>query len=169
MRPLDNPYPALQELSWHRTPYYSFFLPRDWHPFTWIDGREGEIYGPCSDDPSTVFAVAIRQLPVVITEDDLEIVLEGFLHSICKLPACKIASHSQQVTGSLVQVEAKYSFEECGTTRTCWEHVVYHQTRQITFTAQGATPARYAYWKPWFCEAMATKRVHTHMTLMPLV
>lgn len=160
MSQLTHQYPAIQGLTWHRTQYYSFFLPMDWHSFCWDDDREGHIYGPDPDDPSTVFAVNTQDLGTTITADDLDILAEGFFEYIECLPACHIDSRRQKISGKLLELEAQYTFQEDAATRKCWKRVFFHGTRQIVLTAQGATPEKYDYWLPWFSEAMVTAKIH---------
>ncbi len=153
-------YPAIRGLSWHRDQYYSFYTPIDWHRFSWLDDRQGEIYGPDPNDPLTVFAVDIKDLGTEITANDLDVLAEGFFKTIEQLPEADIESRNQKVTGKLLELEAQYTFREQGETRKRWVRVFYHETRQIAMTAQGATPEKYDYWLPWFFEAMATVRIH---------
>jgi hypothetical protein len=154
-------YPAIKGLSWHRSPYYSFFTPMNWHPFAWSDDRQGEIYGPDPDDPLTVFAVDSRDLGTTVTANDLEALAEGFFGAIERLPAVVFESRNQKVTGKLLQLEAHYTYGDQGETRKCWVRVFYHLTRQITMTAQGATPEKYDYWLPIFFQSMMTANVHS--------
>jgi hypothetical protein len=153
-------YPVVKGLSWHRDNYYSFYVPIDWHRFSWSDDREGVIYGPDPDDPSTVFAVSIKDLGTSITPADLDVLAEAFFETIEGLPESSIETRSQKATGNLLELEVKYTFREGEKTRKCWERVFYHETRQIAMTAQGATPDKYDYWLPMFFEAMMTADVH---------
>jgi hypothetical protein len=145
---------------WHRDQYYSFYIPLDWHRFAWSDDRQGVIFGPDPNDPLTVFAVAIQDLGTPLSADDLDTLAEGFFDTIEQLPESQIEARDRKVTGKLLQLEAKYTYQEQGQTRKCWVRVLYHETRQVTLTAQGATPDRYDYWLPLFFEAMMTANVH---------
>jgi hypothetical protein len=154
-------YPTIKGLTWHRTQYYSFFTPMDWHRFTWSDDRQGDIYGPDPDDPFTVFAVDVRDLGTKVTRKDLNVLAEAFFGAIKRLPECDLESHDRKATGKLLQLEAHYTFRDQGNTRKCWVRVFYHVTRQVTMTAQGATPEKYNYWMPMFFQAMRTANVHS--------
>ena len=154
-------YPVIKGLTWHRDNYYSFYVPIDWHRFAWSDDRQGVIYGPDPDDPSTVFAVFFKDLGTPITADDLDVLAGAFFETIGGLPESNIEARHQKVTGRLLELEAKYTFQEGGETRKCWGRVLYHETRQIAMTAQGATPEKYDYWLPVFFEAMMTAEIHT--------
>ncbi len=155
-------YPAIKGLTWHRHQYYSFFTPMDWHRFAWSDGSEGEIYGPDPDDPLTVFAVALKDLGTAVTSEDLDLVAEGFFSAIEQLPEVEIEARAQKVAGKLLILEAKYAHREQNRIHKCWVRVFYDDTRQITMTAQGATPEKYDYWLPMFFQAMMTAKVHRH-------
>jgi hypothetical protein len=152
--------PAVQVLTWHRDQYYSFFIPNNWHKRHWSDGREGVIYAPDPNDPLTVFAVDFQDIGMSIAPPDLDILADGFFYSIEQLPQVNIESHKQNVTGSLLELEAKYTFTEQGQRLKRWTRVFYHETRQIAMTAQAASPEKYAHWRPWFVEAMTTTVVH---------
>lgn len=153
-------YPVIKGLTWHRNRYYSFFLPIDWLRFTWSDDRQGEVYGPDPNDPFTTFSVDMKDLGIVVSADDLEALAEGFFEAVERLPDAAIEMRQQKVTGRVLELEARYTFCDQGQTRKCWVRVFYHITRQITMTAQGATPEKYDYWLPIFFEAMMTANVH---------
>ncbi len=160
-------YPAVRGLSWHRTQYNSFFLPLDWHRFSWTDGYEGEIYGPDENDPQTAFAVNIKDLGTAITLDDLDILAEGFFESVQQLPECHIEMRDQFATSTLIELEAKYTFREQEAVCKRWVRVFFHESRQIVLAAQGATPEKYDYWLPWFFEAMMTAKIHNSLPELP--
>jgi hypothetical protein len=153
--------PAFKGLTWYRDQYYSFFIPSDWHRFTWQDDRQGALFGPSADDAHTVFAADLRDIGFTVAADDLDDVFDGFMAGIQQLPDVEIESSTSRSVGGLITLEAKYTFSEDGITRKRWVRVLYHGTRQIAFTAQGATPDGYAYWLPMFFEAMMTARVHS--------
>ena len=154
-------YPKIKGLTWRRRQYYSFFTPMDWHLFNWADNRQGEIYGPDPNDPRTVLSVSLDDMGMTVSADDLDILAEGFFEAIEQLPDVQFEHRDQQVKGKLLELEAKYTFLDDGTRRKCWVRVFYHETRQITFTAQGASKP-YDYWLPMFFQAMMTAKVHSH-------
>lgn len=155
-------HPVIKGLKWHRHQYYSFFIPKEWHQFEWADDREGVIYGPDPEDPRTVFAVDVKDLGEKLQPDDLDILAEGFFGSIEQLPDCHIEERKQKVVGkgTLLTLEAKYTYTEDGRTQKRWVRVLYRDTRQVALTAQGSTPEKYDYWLPLFFEAMMTADVH---------
>lgn len=156
----DKQYPAIQGLSWHRGKHYTFFTPKDWFTFTWVDGREGEIYGPDQNDPNTIFAVDVKDTGTTITADDLDALAEGFFESVQALPAVNIESRRQRVVAKLLEIEAQYTFDDAGETRKRWVRLFYYGQHQINMVAQGATAEKYDYWLPWFYEAMMTAKVY---------
>jgi hypothetical protein len=160
-------YPATRGLNWHRNQYYSFFVPLEWHRFAWDDEHQGVIYGPDPHDMKTIFAVDFKDLGTPITAADLEIVAEGFFETIERLPDCAIELRDQKTVGNLLELEARYTFQEQGQTRKRWVRLYYHDTRQIAITAQGASPEKYDYWLPWFFEAMMTARIHREKPTAP--
>ena len=155
--------PAFKGLSWHRNQYYSFFIPLDWHQFEWGDNREGVIYGPDPADPHTIFAVEVTDAGFQIKPDDLDALAEGFFTGIENLPDVEIENRDQRVVGAMVALEAKYTYRDQDIVRKRWTRVLYHQTRQVALTAQGATSEKYHYWLPMFNEAMMTAKVHNTM------
>jgi hypothetical protein len=159
--------PVFKGLRWYREQYFSFFIPIDWPRFSWQDDRQGVLFGPAADDPHTVFAVDLMDLGFSVAADDLDDLSDGFLTGIQRLPGVEIELSKKQVVGALIALEAKYTFMEDGMTRKRWVRVLYHDTHQIAFTAQGATPDTYDYWLPMFFEAMMTAKVHSTMPANP--
>ena len=153
--------PAFKGLRWHREQFFSFLIPVDWLRFHWKDDRQGALYGPSPDDAHTVFAVNLTDLGFSVSTDDLDDLFDGFLTSIQQLPHVEIELSKKKVTGGLMSLEAKYTFAEDKMLRKRWVRVLYHDTHQIAFTAQGATPDVYDYWLPMFYEAMMTAKVHS--------
>jgi hypothetical protein len=164
---INKQHPAVRGLAWHRHQYYSFFAPIDWHRFHWSDDREGEIHGPDANDPLTVIAVDVRDLGMMTSAEDLDIVAEGFFQGIEQLPGCQIELRDQKVSAKQPLLEAKYTYLDQGETRKCWVRVFYHGTRQIAISAQGATIEKFDYWLPWFYQAMMTAKVHSQRPKLP--
>jgi hypothetical protein len=155
--------PSFTGLTWHRHRYYSFFVPIDWQRAEWPDGRAGVIYAPAADDPFTLIAVDLRDLGTEVTVEDLDDLDSGFVAGIEGLPECQIESHERWVAGKLIGLEARYTFADQGVRRKRWVRQFYHETRQITMTAQGATGETFDYWQPMFFEAMMTTKIHNTM------
>lgn len=159
--------PVFKGLRWYREQYFSFFVPVDWHRFNWQDDRQGALFGPSADDAHTVFAADLRDLGFTVAAADLDDLFEGFMAGIQQLPGVEIELSDKRVVGKLITLEAKYIFTDDEMTRKRWVRVLYHGTRQIAFTAQGATPDTYDYWLPMFYEAMMTAKVHSTLPADP--
>ena len=159
--------PTFKGLIWYREQYFSFFVPTDWRRFNWQDDRQGVLFGPSPEDTHTVFAVDLIDLGFSVSADDLVDLFDGFLAGIQQLPGVEIELSAKEVVGALISLEAKYTFVEDEMTRKRWVRVLYHDTRQIAFTAQGATPDDYDYWLPMFFEAMMTARIHSTIPTTP--
>jgi hypothetical protein len=137
---------------------FSFFRPREWHQFSWLDGRRGVLFGPEEDTNSTLFGVAVQDLGLKVNTADIGDLHVGFMTGISRLPKVKIESRNQWTQGNLIGMEALYTFEEQGVTRKRWIRVLYTDSRQITLNAQGATIADYEQWLPLFEQAMSSFR-----------
>ena len=159
--------PVFKGLRWYREQYFSVFVPIDWRRFSWQDDRQGVLFGPSAEDAHTVFAVDVTDLGFSVTADDLDDLFDGFMTGIRQLPGVEIELSEKQVVGTLVALAAKYTFTEDEMTRKRWVRVLYHDTRQIALTAQGATPDAYDYWLPMFFETMMTARVHSTIPANP--
>ncbi len=152
--------PAIRGLRWHRHQYFSFFVPEDWHRSNVDASPARVIYSPDPDDIATLFAVELQDLGTALEPSDLEVLAEGFFETIARLPQVEIQTHKMKASGSIIEMEAKYTFSEAGATRKRWTRVLYQDTRQIALNAQGATPEIYDYWLPMFFESMSTARIH---------
>ena len=157
----DKERPVFRGLSWHRHDNYSFFIPLDWHEFTWDDGREGVVFGPDPDDDQTIFAAQFVDLGLDIRAEDEEAIAEGFFGAIESLPGADIESREQEVLyGPRIHLQARFCFDDGGQTRKRWVRGLYRHQFQVLLTAQGATPEKFHYWLPMFFEAMMTAGVH---------
>jgi hypothetical protein len=153
-------HPPIKGLRWHRTEYFSFFVPISWQRAEWDDGRTGVLYYPEPDDPLTVFAVEVKDLGRVISAEDLDRLDAEFIDTIELLPEGEIELHDKAVVGEQMQLEYEYTFREGCVMRRRWVRVFYLGTHETTMMAQGSTLDLYDYWLPWFFEAMATAQVH---------
>lgn len=159
--------PVFTGLTWYREQYFSFYIPIDWQKTEWPDEKQGIIHVPSQPDGHTLFAVEVNDLGTTVTPDDMPYLLQGLLDGIKQLPQGKIESKKETVSGNLIQLEAKYTFLEDGETRKRWVRILYHETRQVSITAQGKTVEAYHYWLPMFFEAMMTFKVHRSKPGLP--
>ncbi len=152
--------PAISGLRWHRHQYFSFFVPDNWYRSNTDGSSTRVIYSPNPEDNATLFAVDLQELGTALVPDDLEVLAEGFFERVARLPDVDILTRKMKASGSIVEMEAKYTFSEAGATRKRWTRVLYQEARQIALNAQGATPEIYDYWLPMFFESMSTARIH---------
>lgn len=167
MNNTENSTPIFKGLSWHHEQYFSFFIPNDWKKIERSDGKQGIIYVPTLDDADTFYAVHVDDLGMKVTEDDIPDLVTGLVDGINSLTESQIESQTSSSTGTLTELVVKYTFLEDGLRRKRWVRVLYHDTRQITFIAQGKTEQTYHYWLPMFNEAMMTLKVHSVKPSVP--
>lgn len=153
---------ASSGLALHNDRYLGFSLmyPSAWHQFQWLDGRRGVLYGPVFNDNSTIFAVAIQDLGIVVNQRDVKDLRVGFIAGIGRLDESRIETQRQWQSGAQIGMEARYIFREGETLRKRWVRVLYQDTRQFTITAQAATQDDFSHWLPTFQAAMNNFRIY---------
>lgn len=153
---------ASSGLALHKDRYLGFSLmyPRAWHQFQWLDGRRGVLYGPVFNENSTIFAVAVQDLGIVVNQRDVKDLHVGFIAGIGRLDESRIEAQRQWQAGAQIGMEAHYTFREGETVRKRWVRVLYQDTRQFTITAQAATQDEFAHWSPTFQAAMNNFRIY---------
>ena len=67
----ERPRPAFRGLNWYRDPHCSFLRPLDWQRFTWLDDRQGVLFGPDPDNSATLFAIDVKEMGIEVTHDDI--------------------------------------------------------------------------------------------------
>ncbi len=154
--------PVVSGLALHKDRYlgFSLFYPSAWHQFQWLDGRRGVLYGPIYNDNSTIFAVAVQDLGIVVNKRDLKDLHVGFIAGIGRLAGSRIESQRQWQSGPQIGMEAHYTFSEGDDTRKRWVRVLYQDTRQFTVTAQGATVEEFDKWLSTFQAALSNFRIY---------
>jgi len=153
--------PVFKGLSWCNEQHYSFFIPIDWQRVERPDGQEGIIYIPTFDDAQTFYAVQVEDIGTAVTSEDIPDLEQGFLNSIRQQTGYHIEAQTHSAVGQLVELEGKFTFLEGTERRKRWVRILYHESRQVTFIAQGRTEQIYHYWLPMFYEAMMTLKVHS--------
>ncbi|MBI1295959.1 hypothetical protein GC175_13480 [bacterium] len=153
---------ASSGLALHNDRYLGFSLmyPSAWHQFQWLDGRRGVLYGPVFNDNSTIFAVAIQDLGIVVNQRDVKDLHVGFIAGIGRLDESRIETQRQWQSGVQIGMEARYTFREGEIVRKRWVRVFYQDTRQLTITAQAATQDEFAHWLSTFQTAMNNFRIY---------
>lgn len=162
-----SPRPVFKGLAWCHEQYYSFYVPIDWQRVEREDNKQGIIYLPDPNDPHTYFAVQVDDLGTHIAQSDVPDLMTGLLDGISHRAESHVDFHDQHSVGKLVTLEAKYSFREADERRKRWVRILYHESRQVTFIAQGKTEQDYQYWLPMFNEAMMTLKVHNTKPTIP--
>ena len=135
---------------WHQDEKWGcqFLYPEGWYRFSFDDGREGVLYAPHPDDWATGFGVAVQDLGIEVTREDLPDLEAGFREGLATLPGCQVAWLLHwQVEPSII-LEAKCTFREGQATRQRRSRLVYAGTRQFHVFAQGATPKEFEQWRP---------------------
>ena len=132
---------------------YEFRHPSDWFR-TSLDGDlDGVIVGPDRDDQATHFAVAVLDLGVGVTADDLPLLRAGFERGIAALPDVSVEAARDDTYNDIVKLERTLTFADQTSDdqrevrkRRVWS--MYADHWQFTVLFQGATVDEYAYWLP---------------------
>ena len=150
--------PSFTGLLLHEDRRYGFalWLPDGWYRLG-LDGSEhGVMYVPDPADTVTGVAVEPAQLPATVRRGDLATLRAGMLDGIRALPHADLEQHSAELVGSLLTLEARFTYEEAGATRKRWVRLLYQRKTQLRLIAQAAQPEVFDYWESMFCEAMRT-------------
>jgi hypothetical protein len=119
--------------------------------------RERRAIGlPDPAEPESFVLLQSRRLRTRIAPGDLDDLREGMRDGLASLPDARIESLEGQAVGPLVTLEAHHTFRDGDVTRRRWTRLLYQGTTQLSLTAQGATEARFAYWRPMFNTVMRT-------------
>jgi hypothetical protein len=159
--------PSFKGLQWYRQDYFSLFVPTDWLPQAWPDGRDGVLFVPDAKDSETLLGIEVKDLGFETNANDQADLLAGFLEGIQSLAQSVLEEQKDWVVGQRICLEARYMYKDNDLTRKRWARVFYEKTRQISFIAQGSSPETFAYWLPMFYEAMMTSRLHDQKPLIP--
>jgi hypothetical protein len=159
--------PSFKGLQWYREDYFSLFVPTDWLPRAWTDGRQGVLFVPDAKDAETLLGIEVKDLGFETLPDDKDDLLTGFLEGIHSLPQSVLEEQKDWVVDKRICLEARYHYADNGQMRKRWTRVFYEKTRQISFMAQGSSPETFAYWLPMFYEAMMTARLHQQKPEIP--
>ena len=125
---------------------YSFRYPTGWHEFALEDGREGVMFSPEAENPTTWFSVWSQQLPESIVAEDLDDLREGVDEGLASLPECNVEHATDQALENLIKFERIYTFREGEATRKRKVWLLYVDTWLIVATWQGGSEAAYKHW-----------------------
>jgi hypothetical protein len=138
---------------------FSLLYPQEWGRVDVpAEAGGGVTCFPDSADPATFLRVQSRRLRVQVRPDDLPDLRAGFLEGLRALPGLVLEREEARATGDLLDLEARHRFAEGEAVRERWVRVLYQGRVQISLSAQGSSPATFAYWLPMFNTAMRTVR-----------
>jgi hypothetical protein len=138
---------------------FSLLYPQHWGRTDAPKGAGGGVvFSPDPADPHTSLLVQSRRLPGRFRAADLEVLREGFLAGIRRLPGVEIASERAEAVGKLLDLEAQHTYHDPadGAVRRRWVRLLCQDRVQVSLVAQGSTDAAFAYWLPMFNTAMRT-------------
>lgn len=135
---------------------FSIRIPGDWTQFELTDEREGVMYSPQADEPTTYVAVWISQLSEHVVAEDLEVLAEGVAQGLSQLDNVKVETSTDDALSNLVRFERIYTFDDNGTTRKRRVWMMYVDTWTMVVVYQGETPDEFEYWLPMGNYSFAT-------------
>jgi hypothetical protein len=138
---------------------YALWVPSDWRKIPMSGGHHGVIFTPHHDRFDTSFAAEKHTLPFKVSEEDIEILREGFQAGLASLPEVEIESQKETLTKTFKIFEARLTFEEDGMRRKRWVRTAYWGEGQLTLIAQGANEEEFAYYEGMFYNTMMTVEI----------
>ena len=138
---------------------YGVWLSSEWFFHEMTNGHRGAIFTPYEEDLNTCFACEKVVLKYKTTQEDAQILREGFEEGVLSLPGVEVEKFDQSVTNTLMIFDAIFSFDEEGQRRKRWVRNVYWGEGQLILLAQGTTPEEFEYWRPMFFNTMLTAEV----------
>jgi hypothetical protein len=146
---LDKDTPKYSGIRSYRDPGGRFQLryPTGWHQYELADQRDGVMFSPQGQDPTTWFAIWSTRLEHAVSAEDLDLLREGVEEGLSQLPGLHVASSSDDLYDNLIRFERIYTFEDDGTTRKRRVWMIYMWKWLFTLVAQGETAEEYAYWR----------------------
>ncbi len=138
---------------------YALWLPSDWRKIPMGEGHHGAIFTPHRDRYDTSFAAEKHILPFKVSEQDVEILREGFQAGLESLPEVEIESQKETITKTFKILEARLTFAEDGMRRKRWVRTAYWGEGQLTLIAQGANEEEFAYYEGMFYNTMMTVEI----------
>jgi hypothetical protein len=144
----DRERPKYTGIKTHVDPHgrFLFRYPSDWHEHELADGRDGVMYSPEPETPSTWFAVWATRLQDSIVAGDLDVLREGVDEGLYQLPGVRVESASEDLFGDMIRFERVYTFRENGATRRRKVWMLYVYKWALALIAQGASPEEYDHW-----------------------
>jgi hypothetical protein len=147
----ERPGPFFTSLHQYRDKLgrFSIRIPGDWEEFELEDNREGVLFSPQKDAPSTYVAVWVSQLDGEhVVAEDLDVLREGVEEGLQQLDGIEIVDSKDDAISNLVKFERTYEFNEGGARRKRRVWMLYVDTWSMVVIYQGETPEEYDYWLP---------------------
>jgi hypothetical protein len=127
---------------------FFFRYPMDWHQFQLQDGRDGVLFSPQAENPTTWFAVWVEDLKEHVVAEDLQVVRQGVDKGLSELPGVQIESATDSTLGNLLKFERIYTFQDGEATRKWKQWLLYVDHWLMVVTFQGESPEEWEYWLP---------------------
>lgn len=138
---------------------FAIWVPSDWREVPMVEGHHGVIFTPQKRGYDTSFSAEKQVLPFKVSDEDLEVLREGFEAGLAALPEVEIESQDETFTKTLKIFEARVTFMEDGVRRKRWVRTAYWGEGQLTLIAQGATVEDFEYYEGMFYNTMMTAEV----------
>lgn len=126
---------------------FLFRYPKDWHRFDLEDGRDGVMYSPEEENPTTWFSAWAAEQPYPVEAGDMDVLREGVNEGLSRLDDLHVEFESEDTLGNLCRFKRIYTFDENGQTRKRHLWMLYVYRWLIVLVAQGATPEAYQHWQ----------------------
>ena len=139
---------------------FALWLPKGWREIPMNEDHHGVIFTPHEGRMDTSFAAEKRTLPFKVSEEDLDVLREGFENGLQSLPDVEIESRNERITKTLKVFEARFTFVEDGVRRKRWLRTVYWGEGQLVLIAQGATEEEFERYEGMFYNTMMTVEIN---------
>jgi hypothetical protein len=139
---------------------YAIWVPKGWREIPMTGDHHGVIFTPHTDRIDTSFATEKRDLPFSVSDEDFDVLREGFEKGLQSLPEVEIESQNERITKTFKILEARCTFVEDGVRRKRWVRNAYWGEGQLILIAQGATEEEFAYYEGMFYNTMMTLEVN---------
>ena len=154
----DRERPAYRGIRTYRDPFgrFLFRYPVDWHQFDLSDGRDGVLFSPEPENPTTWFSIWSTRLPDHVVAEDMDILREGVNEGLRQLDDLHVEFESEDVFGDLCRFERIYRFQEdaLNPKRRVW--ILYVHNWQFVLMAQGTSAEEYQHWYPMLSDFFDT-------------
>jgi hypothetical protein len=123
-----------------------FRYPKDWHRFDLEEDRDGVMYSPEAENPSTWFSAWASELPHPVIADDIDVLREGVNEGLSRFDDLHVEFESEDTFGNLCRFKRIFTFREGDQVRKRHVWMLYVHRWLIVLAAQGASPEAYQHW-----------------------